>query len=91
MALTIQIDITPEVEAALRSEWGNLDQAAKESLLIESYRTGRISIGYLGQILGGTRWDAERWLAARGVQANYDAQDLRDDRATLKSLDQGHA
>lgn len=79
----LTLNIPEEVEAALREEWGDLDKAAMESLLIESYRTGKISIGYLAKVLEVSRWEAERWLADRGVGSNYGPDDLAADRATI--------
>jgi predicted HTH domain antitoxin len=87
--MAISINIPKEVEDILRSEWGgNLEQATKEALLIESYRTGRITLGSLAQTLGLSRWDAEAWLGARGVKWNYDADDLEADHQTLSRLAQ---
>jgi predicted HTH domain antitoxin len=84
--MSLSIDIPKDAEAALREQWGNLEQAAKESLLIESYRTGTISLGFLAQLLGLTRWDAETWLGNRGVKWSYDVEDLAEDRRTVAEL-----
>ncbi len=84
--MAILIDIPKEVEDDLRAEWGNLEQAAKEALLIESYRSGKISIGYLAQILGMGVIEAENWLGQRGVTWNYSVEDLAADRKTLADL-----
>ena len=85
--MALSIDISRDAEQVLRAEWGgHLEQAAKEALLIESYRTGKITVGYLAQILGMSRWEAESWLGSRGVKWNYDLQDLEDDRVTLADL-----
>jgi predicted HTH domain antitoxin len=82
--MTLSIDIPKDIEDALRAEWGgNLEQAAKESLFIESYRTGKITVGTLARLLGVTRWEAESWLGRRGVKWNYDLEDLEADRQTL--------
>ena len=82
----VNINIPQEAETVLRREWGDLDQAAKEALLIESYRAGKISIGFLAATLGVSRWDAEQWLGQRGVSWNYGLDDLEDDRRTLGEL-----
>jgi predicted HTH domain antitoxin len=81
--MSLTIEISKEVEDALRQEWGDLTKAATESLLIESYRTGRISLGFLAKILGIGRWDAEKWLGDRGVTWNYGLDDLEGDRVTM--------
>jgi predicted HTH domain antitoxin len=85
--MAILINLSQEAEDALRAEWGDgIESAAKEALLIESYRTGRISLGYLAQLLGLSRWEAESWLGSRGVNWNYDVEDLEADRRTLSRL-----
>ena len=33
-----------------------------------------------------TRWDAEAWLAERGIPLNYDLEDLEADRRMLDRL-----
>ena len=81
--MPVSIDISQDAERTLRAEWGgNLEQAAKEALLIESYRTGKITVGFLAQILGLSRWEAESWLGSRGINWNYDLSDLEADRRT---------
>lgn len=82
----VRIEISEDAEAVLRREWGDLDKAARDSLLIESYRSGRVSIGFLAQALSISRWDAEKWLGARGVRWNYSLEDLEDDRTTMREL-----
>jgi predicted HTH domain antitoxin len=82
----VNINIPQEAEAVLRREWDDLDRAAKEALLIESYRAGKVSIGFLAVTLGVSRWEAEQWLGQRGVSWNYGLDDLEDDRRTLGEL-----
>lgn len=79
----VRIDISESAEAALRQEWGDLDRAAKEALLIESYRTGKVSLGFLAETLGMGVIEADRWLAERNVPLNYTYDDLQKDIATL--------
>lgn len=78
--MDLSINLSKEAEATLRTEWGDLELAAKESLLIESYRTGRISLGFLAETLSVSRWDAEKWLGERSVTWNYGPDDLEADR-----------
>jgi predicted HTH domain antitoxin len=85
--MSISIDIPQDAETTLRAGWGgNLEQAAKEALVIESYRTGKITVGFLAGILGLTRWEAEAWLAKRGIEWNYDLADLEADRRTADEI-----
>ncbi len=82
----VNINIPLSAEAVLRQEWGDLDQAARDALLIESYRAGKISIGFLAETLGVSRWEAEEWPGQHGVTWNYGMDDLENDRKTLAEL-----
>jgi predicted HTH domain antitoxin len=86
--MAVNLDMPKEQEATLRQAFGdNLAQAAKEALIIEGYRTGRLSIGEVCGLLGlPSRFDAEQWLGKRGVNWNYGADDLKQDRETLGKL-----
>ena len=84
--MSVTIDIPQPAEDALRAQWGNLEQVAKEALLVESYRQGKISIGFLAQNLGMGVIEADRWLARRGVPLNYLRQDYEADCRTLEQL-----
>lgn len=86
--MAISINIPTHEEQALREAWGDgLDKAAHEGLLIESYRAGKISLGYLAELLGlETSIEAQGWLSKRGVHLNYSLEDLEADRRTLAKL-----
>ncbi len=85
--MTVAFELPKDVEASLRQEFGDLGQAAKEALIIEAYRTARLSIGQVARILGyETRHEAEQWLGSRGVTWNYGPDDLAQDRETLDRL-----
>ena len=79
----ISIDVSKEVEEQLSARWGNLPQAAKEALAIESYRTRRISVGFVAKMLGMGVIEAEEWLHERNVPLNYAENDLAADARTL--------
>jgi predicted HTH domain antitoxin len=57
-----------------------------EGAVIERYRTGRLSHRQVGEALGLDYWQAETFLAARGVPLNYSATDLEADEATLGKI-----
>jgi predicted HTH domain antitoxin len=85
MAITIQFP--GQVEDTLRANWGDLDQAAKEALIIESYRQAKISLGDVARGLGlETRIGAQQWLANHGIPLNYDIADWEADCNTLHTL-----
>lgn len=86
--MSISIDISATAEATLREAWGaDVGTAAFEALLIEGYRTGRLSLGDIAAALGlETRLQAESWLGARKVPLNYTVADLEADRETLNRV-----
>ncbi len=86
--MSISINISAAAEATLREAWGpDVGTAAFEALLIEGYRTGKLSLGDIAAILGlETRLQAESWLGARKVSLNYSVADLESDRETLNRV-----
>lgn len=84
--MTVSFDLPSDVEASLRQEFRDVNQAAKEAFLVQMYRLGKISLGYLAQILGmQTSIQAQQWLSDRGEPLNYSAADLGADRAAHKA------
>ena len=84
--MAVSIDIPRRAEEVLRSQWQDLEQAAKEALLIESYRTAKVSVGFLAEMLGMGVVEAQAWLSRRGVPLNYSADDLEADQQTLSRV-----
>lgn len=86
--MTVSFEMSRRSEEALRQAWGgDLSLAAKEALIIESYRTGKISVGKVAEILGlETSFEGQAWLASRGIDLNYDIKELEADRETLRRL-----
>jgi predicted HTH domain antitoxin len=86
--MTLHLNISPEAEKALRDAFGSdLNRAALESMAIEGYRSHKLSRAEVGRLLGiEDRWILEKWLADRKVYLNYSAEDLDDDRRTLREL-----
>jgi len=84
--MSISIQIPPAIEDELRKQLGDLDQAAKEALAIELYRTEKLSIGQVAELLELTVYEAEGFMKERGVPAPCSIVDLEQDRATLRQL-----
>ncbi len=84
--MTISIQLPPSIEEQLRNEWGDLDRAAKAALALEAYRTEKLSIGQVAEILGLTLYETEGIMKERGIAAPFSLADLEHDRATLKQL-----
>lgn len=84
--MSVHFDIPEGLECALRDAWGDLSTAAKEALAIESYRTGKISVGFLAEMLGMAVIEAEDWLAQRDIPLICTETDLEADRRDLGAL-----
>lgn len=85
--MQITIDIPEDIADRLRAGSGDsLEQSAKESLLIEAYRRGFVSVGRLAEMLGMGVIEADRWLAERKIPINYSRSDLEADSQTLRTL-----
>lgn len=86
--MSLFINIPQETEQALRDALGpDLDRAALEALVVEGYRSGKLSAAEVGRLLGlSDRWTVNQWLADRRVPLNYTLKDLEADRRTLDRL-----
>jgi predicted HTH domain antitoxin len=82
----IQFKLPDRIEEELRRSIGNLDAAAREAFIVDSYRAGRLSVGQIGEILGIGVLAAEEWLSARNVELDYSIADLEADSRTLSDL-----
>lgn len=84
--MNITINIPPTIETAMRAAWGDgLPRAALEALAVESYRTGKLSLGMLAEMLGMGVIEADQWLAARGVMIPMSVDELRQELDVLTS------
>lgn len=84
--MTVHIDVLKKIEEHLKAAWGDLSQAAKEALAIESYRTERLSVGGVAEMLGLSVLEAEEFLKKHGIDMPYTLEDLEADRAALKRI-----
>ena len=66
--MSLTIDLPADIEATLRDSEGNLNQAAKEAMLIEMYRQGRLTHAQLSQALGLSRDEANGLLKRHHVE-----------------------
>jgi predicted HTH domain antitoxin len=83
MTLTIHLPQQSE-ETLLHAFGGDLDRVALEGISIEGYRTGKLSLGEVANVLGfETTIVALEWLGTRSVPLNYSADDYKEDQATF--------
>lgn len=86
--MVLHIQIPKETEDRFVSAFGpDLSESAKEAMLIQGYRVGRISLGFIAEVMGlPTRMIAQEWLAARGVPLSYDLEELERDHETVQQI-----
>ncbi len=83
MSVTLEIDAN--TQRTLEEVFGQgLSRAALEALAIEGYRMGKLTTYQVQTLLGfENRWETQEWLGRRGVNINYNVEDLESDRITL--------
>jgi predicted HTH domain antitoxin len=84
--MSVSFDLPSGVEKHLQVALGDLGQAAKQSLLVDAYRRGQISIGGLAKTLSMGVIEAQQWLADQGVPQNYGLEAYRADVRTINRL-----
>ncbi|MEX2171201.1 MAG: UPF0175 family protein [Pirellulales bacterium] len=65
--MSITFTLPAAVEETLRSQFGDLDEAAKEAALVELYRQEKLSYGQLAESLGISRDEANAVLKRHNV------------------------
>ena len=84
--MSVVLDITPETEKLLQAEWGDLNKAAREALIIESYRQGKLSVGQCSEIFGMSVLETEAFFHSRGVDLPLTVEDINRDRECLERM-----
>jgi predicted HTH domain antitoxin len=84
--MAISFHLETELEDQLRRDLGDLGKAARDALLIDAYRKGKLSIGRLARSLEVSVLEADQWLAERGVPLNYSFEDFEADVQTLREF-----
>ncbi len=87
--MNLDLQIPEEVVHLLTSEYADLQRAAVEALALEGYRSKRFSEGQLRQMLGfSSRMQVHAFLKEHGVHLHYSLEDLEQDRATSRELEE---
>ena len=73
MAVTIQLPT--DIESDLRRELGDLDQAAKEAMLVELYRQDKLTHHQLSLALGLDRFETDTILKKHNVTEDLPSDD----------------
>lgn len=84
--MQVTIEVPDYVEESFRESGDDITRATREALAIEAYRTAKISLGDMADMLGMGSIEALDWLGRRGIPMNYSLEDLNDDRKTFERL-----
>jgi hypothetical protein len=85
MEFTIQIP--DELASRMSASGGDLSRRALEALVLEEFKSGRITKAELRRLLGfGTRHQLDGFLKSHGVYEDYTMEDFELDRDALKQL-----
>lgn len=85
--MPLSIDVPDDVRSALEGRWGDLSLRLRETLALDGYRQGLLSLAQVRRLMGlATRWEAQQFLGSRGVPVfDFDPSDL-DREAALQEL-----
>lgn len=87
MALTIKLELPPDLEQKLLAETADLSAEVKEAYVLELFRRGRLSHFELSQILGLDRFETDAYLKTHNVlEGSLTMDDLEEQRRTLDRL-----
>lgn len=74
--MALCIDLPVEIEVSLRTQFGDLDQAAKEACLVEFYRQDRLPHVELATALGLDRYSTDGVLNRHGIGYDLSAEEI---------------
>ncbi|RJP42121.1 MAG: hypothetical protein C4547_00730 [Phycisphaerales bacterium] len=84
------ITIDTEAESKLREVLGqDMDRIARDALVAEAYRRGRLSIGQAARLLDLSIDGAYGFMKDRGIPVNYTLADFDADCESLRELRNG--
>ena len=75
--MTLCIELPDAIEASLRQQLADLNQAATEACLVEFYRQGRLTHCQLAEALGLDRYAVDGVLKRHGVVDEMSMEELK--------------
>ena len=85
--MSITFDLPSSIEQSLRSQLGDLNQAAKEATVVELYRQGKITRAQLSQSLSLGRIETDALLKTHNVTEDLPTDDdIRQDVENLRKI-----
>jgi Uncharacterised protein family (UPF0175) len=86
LGMTLTLQIPDFVAASLHLMESGRERRVMEALALEGYRSGDLSRGQLGEMLGMGYWDTEAFLKQHGAVYGLTENDLEQDRHKLDEL-----
>jgi predicted HTH domain antitoxin len=83
--MNVAIELPEDIARQLRSCWGDMPRRALEAIALEGYRSGALSRGQVGRLLGLNFWETEAFLKEKQAYLPYADSELAQDRASLNS------
>jgi Uncharacterised protein family (UPF0175) len=78
--MEITLNLPEDIAHGLEAKWKDLPRAALESLALEGYRSGALTMVQVRRLLGfGTRYELDGFLKRHGLYLNYSIEDLERD------------
>ena len=84
--MQIAIELPEDIAEILKVAWSDLPHGVLEAVAVEGYRSGALSRGDVGHLLGLSFWDAEAFLKNRQAYLEYDDEDFERDRRSLDGI-----
>jgi len=84
--MRVEIDLPEDILRELERAWQNLPRRALEAIAAEAYRSGALSRGQVGTLLGLSFFETEAFLKEHLGFLKYDEADLNDDRAEIDRI-----
>lgn len=81
---TVSVNLPKELIRILKIREKDFSGAVRESLAVELYREGLISLGKAAEIAKVSKWEMFEILAAKKIPLQYYPEDLKQDIKTLK-------
>ena len=89
--MAVTFELPREMEKSLREQLGDLDQAAKEALLVNLYRQSKLTHHQLSGVLGLSRFETDALLKRHEVFYDLTAEDVARESEGLRRLRGEHA
>jgi len=84
--MEVTISIPEDVAKIIAADRADLERQVLEATALEEYRSGKLSHGQVGKMLGINRFQVDAFLKKHNVPLNYTLHDLEEDRRTLDEL-----